>query len=111
MPSVHRCFGGRDCLRVQGRREKKISACFLLGFLFDTVDEGTVARVLAGSEAKQSIKEGRDRQLLLPLADLKVHWKKAKKSFTVFVKTAKGTEEKITLKGTTGMARLRGSMR
>jgi hypothetical protein len=55
------------------------------------------------SEAKHSIKEGRDSQLLLPMADLK--------GFTVFVNKPKGIEEKATLKGTTGMARLRGSAR
>jgi hypothetical protein len=36
---------------------------------------------------------------------------KAKGSFTVYVKTTKRTGEKITLKGTTGMARIRGSGR
>jgi hypothetical protein len=44
-------------------------------------------------DAKQSIKECRDRKLLLPLADLKAQWKKAKRSFTVSVKTPKGTGE------------------
>jgi hypothetical protein len=33
----------------------------------------------------------------------------AKKNFTVFVKTPNGTEEKDTLKGTTGQDRLRDS--
>jgi hypothetical protein len=37
--------------------------------------------------------------------------RKAKRSITVSVKTLNGTEEKVTLKGTTGMARLRGSAR
>jgi hypothetical protein len=37
--------------------------------------------------------------------------RKAKKSITVSVKTPKGTEEKATLKGTTGMARFHGSAR
>jgi hypothetical protein len=37
--------------------------------------------------------------------------RKAKRSFTVSVKTLKGTEEKATLKGTAGMSRLRGSAR
>jgi hypothetical protein len=37
--------------------------------------------------------------------------RKAKRSFTVCVKTPKGTEEKATLKGTMGMASLRGSAR
>jgi hypothetical protein len=37
--------------------------------------------------------------------------RKAKRSFTVSVKTPKGTEEKATLKGITGMARVRGSAR
>jgi hypothetical protein len=60
MPSVHRRFGGTDCLRVRGRKEGT-STCFLFGLLFDTVDEGTVARVRADSEAKQSVKQGRDR--------------------------------------------------
>jgi hypothetical protein len=36
---------------------------------------------------------------------------KAERSITVSVKTPKGTEEKATLKGTTGMARLHGSAR
>jgi hypothetical protein len=44
------------------------------------------------SEAKQSIKQGRDGQLLLLVADLKVQWEKAKRNFTVSVKTPKGTE-------------------
>jgi hypothetical protein len=35
--------------------------------------------------------------------------RKAKRSFTVSVKTPNGTEDKTTLKGTTGTARLRGS--
>jgi hypothetical protein len=57
-------------------------------------------------------KEGRDGQLLLPVADLKTQWKKkAKKNFTVFVRTPNGTGEEITLRGTTGMAHLRGSVR
>jgi hypothetical protein len=37
--------------------------------------------------------------------------RKAKRSFTVSVKTPNGTEDKTTLKGSTGMARLRGSAR
>jgi hypothetical protein len=37
--------------------------------------------------------------------------RKAKRSFTVSVKTPKGTQERATLKGTRGMARLRGSAR
>jgi predicted RNA-binding protein with PUA-like domain len=37
--------------------------------------------------------------------------RKAKRSFTVSVKTRKATEEKVTLKGTKEMARLRGSSR
>jgi hypothetical protein len=35
--------------------------------------------------------------------------RKAKRSFTVSVRTPYGTEDKTTLKGATGMARLRGS--
>jgi hypothetical protein len=35
--------------------------------------------------------------------------RKAKRSFTISVKTPNGTEDKTTLKGTTRMARLRGS--
>jgi hypothetical protein len=37
--------------------------------------------------------------------------RKAEKNFTVSVKTSNGTEENATLKGTTGMACLRGSAR
>jgi hypothetical protein len=33
------------------------------------------------------------------------------KNFTVVVKTANGTDEKATMKGATGLARLRGSAR
>jgi hypothetical protein len=41
------------------------------------------------------------------VADLKTQWtKKGKENFTVSVKTPNRTEEKDTLKGTTGMARL-----
>jgi hypothetical protein len=59
-----------------------------------------------------AIKESRDRQLLLPVADLNAQWKrKAKRNFTVSVKTPKATEEEATLKSTTGMASLRGSAR
>jgi hypothetical protein len=36
--------------------------------------------------------------------------RKAKRNFTDSVKTPKGTEEKATSKGTTGMLRLRGSV-
>jgi hypothetical protein len=46
------------------------------------------------------------------VADLKTQWKKkVRKNFAVFVKTANGPREKTTLKGTTGMARLRGTAR
>jgi hypothetical protein len=46
------------------------------------------------------------------MADVKAQWKKrGKRSFTVSVNTPKGTEEKATLKGTTGMAHFRGSAR
>jgi hypothetical protein len=66
----------------------------------------------ADLEAKQSIKKGRDSQLLLPVADLKAQWKrKAKRSFTVSVKIPKGTEGKAILKVTTGMACLHGSVK
>jgi hypothetical protein len=37
--------------------------------------------------------------------------RKAKESFTISVKTPKGTEGKTAFKSTTGMARLRGSVR
>jgi ribonuclease HI len=37
--------------------------------------------------------------------------RKAKRSFTVSTRTPKRTEERSTLKGTTGMARLPGSLR
>jgi hypothetical protein len=37
---------------------------------------GVEVNETADLEAKQSIKEGRDSQLLLPVADIKVQWKK-----------------------------------
>jgi hypothetical protein len=46
------------------------------------------------------------RQILTPNGP-----RKAKKNFTVSIKTPNRTEEKATLKGTTEMARLRGSAR
>jgi hypothetical protein len=50
----------------------------------------------ADLEAKQSVKEGRDIQLLLPVADLKDHWKKkGKRAFKISVKTPNGTERRI----------------
>jgi hypothetical protein len=66
----------------------------------------------ADSEAKKSIKEGRDSQLLLPVRDLKAQRKKkGKEELHSFCQNTKWTEEKDTLKRTTGMARLRGSAR
>jgi hypothetical protein len=47
----------------------------------------------ADSEAKKSIKEGKDSQLLLPVADLKAQWKKkGKKNFSV---SPKGERRKL----------------
>jgi hypothetical protein len=65
------------------------------------------------SEAKQSIKEGRDSQLLLPVADLEAHLKKKRQIRTsqFLSKHQKEQGEKITLKGTTGTARLHGFAR
>jgi hypothetical protein len=65
----------------------------------------------ADSQAKQSIEEGKivnyyQWQTLKPSGK-----RKAKGSFTVSVKTPKGTEQKATLKRTTGMSRLGGSAR
>jgi hypothetical protein len=40
---------------------------------------------------------------------LRTWQERAKRSFTVSVKTPNGTEDKTTLKGTTRMARVRGS--
>jgi hypothetical protein len=64
----------------------------------------------ADSEAKQSIREGRDSQLLLPVSVLPSGKRKAKRCITVSVKTQKG-QEKATLKGTTGIAHVHGSAR
>jgi hypothetical protein len=64
----------------------------------------------ANLEAEQSIKEGRDSQILLPVADLKVQWiKESKEELHSFCLTLKGVEEKATSKGTRGMARVCGS--
>jgi hypothetical protein len=49
--------------------------------------------------------------LLIFVLCIVVGKRKAKKSFTFSAKTPKGTEEKATLKGTTGNTRLRGSAR
>jgi ribonuclease HI len=66
----------------------------------------------ADSDVKQSIKEGRDSQLLLPVADLKAKWKKkGKEELHSFCQNTKRAEEKATLKGTAGMAHLHGSTR
>jgi hypothetical protein len=68
----------------------------------------------ADSYAKESIKEGRDSQLLrvLTVADLRAQWKKkGKEDLHSFCQNKKETEEKVTLEGTTGMAHLHGSTR
>jgi hypothetical protein len=52
---------------------------------------GVEVNEIADSEAKQSIRGGRDSQLLLPAADLKAQWKKkARRSFTGSFKTPNG---------------------
>jgi hypothetical protein len=80
--------------------------------LLDPGHCGVEVNERADSEAKQSLKEGRNSQLLLPVAYLKAHWKKkAKRSFTLSIKTPKGTENKYTLKGITKMTHLRCSTR
>jgi hypothetical protein len=66
----------------------------------------------ADSEAKQAIKEGRESQLLLPVADLRTNWKKkVKEELHSLCQNTKRDKEKNNLKGTTGMARLRVSSR
>jgi hypothetical protein len=66
----------------------------------------------ADSEAKQSIKEGRDRQMLLLAADLKAQWEqKSREELHSLLKSPKGTEKEDILVGTTGMACSRGSVR
>jgi hypothetical protein len=71
---------------------------------------GVEVNKMADSEAKQAIKEGGECQLLLPVAELKIQWrKKGKEGLHTFCKNTKRDREKATLKGTTGMARLRGS--
>jgi hypothetical protein len=75
---------------------------------------GTVDMKLmrADSEAKQSVKEGRDSQLLLQVADLKAQWKKkGKDELHNFCQNTKRDGEKTTLKATTRTAPLRGSAR
>jgi hypothetical protein len=50
----------------------------------------------ADTEAKQAIKEGRDSQLLLPVADLKTQWKnKGKEELQFFSKQQKGYSRKL----------------
>jgi hypothetical protein len=57
----------------------------------------------ANSEAKQSIKEGRDSQLLLPMAYLKAQWKKkGKEELHTFCQNTKRDRGESSLKGTTG---------
>jgi hypothetical protein len=63
--------------------------------------------------AKQAIREGRDRQLLLTSGRSQnpVENERQRRTSQLFVKTPNSTEEKAILKGTTGKARLRGSDR
>jgi hypothetical protein len=69
-------------------------------------------RFSADSEAKQSIEKVEIVNCYYQWQILKHSGKKEKRSFTVSVKTpGHGTGEKATLKGTTGMARVRGSAR
>jgi hypothetical protein len=51
---------------------------------------GVEVKKWADSEAKKAIEDGRDSQLLLPVADLRSQWTKKVKNFTVFVKTPNG---------------------
>jgi hypothetical protein len=81
---------------------EKINFFWIPGHCEDDVNER------ADSQAKQSIKEGRNSQVLLLVENQKVHWKKkTKRSFTISVKTPKGRKKKTTLKAITTMARLR----
>jgi hypothetical protein len=45
---------------------------------------GVEVNDMADSEAKQSVKEDRDSQLLLPVADLKTQWTKKGKELHIF---------------------------
>jgi hypothetical protein len=66
----------------------------------------------ADSDTKKSIKEGRESQPLLPVADLKAQWKnKDKEELHSCCQNTERKEEKAALKGTTGIAPLHGSMR
>jgi ribonuclease HI len=62
------------CLKTKQKdwncERKNIQFYWILGHC------GVEVNKTADSEAKQSIKEGRDSQLLLPVADHKVQWKK-----------------------------------
>jgi hypothetical protein len=69
-------------------RGKRIKFDWIPGHCEVEVNERAV------SEAKQSIKEGRDSQILLTVADLKTHWKKKDKELhRLCQNTKRDTEE------------------
>jgi hypothetical protein len=73
--------------RLESRGEK-IQFYWIPGHCGVEINERT------DSKAKQSIKGGRDSQLLLPVADLKAKWeKKIKRSFTVSIDIIRGRGE------------------
>jgi hypothetical protein len=74
--------------------------------LWREVNEKATRRQSYQSEKAETLNYYYQGQILKPSGK-----RKAKRSFTVSVKTPKGTEDKTTLKGSTGMARLRGSAR
>jgi hypothetical protein len=58
------------------------------------------------------LKEGRDSQLLLPAADLKIQWKKkGQEELHSFCQNTKRDREEGYFEGTRGMVRLCGSAR
>jgi hypothetical protein len=79
-------------------------------WILDTVDlkltRGPTRRQSNQSKKVETVNYYYQWQILEPSGK-----RKTKKSFTVSVKTPKGTEERATLKGTTGRARLRDSAR
>jgi hypothetical protein len=92
--------------KIDWNREEKIPFYWIPGHCGAEVNER------ADPEAKQSINEAEIVNYYYQWQSLYPSGKrKAKKNFTVSVKTPNGIKGKANLKGTTGMARLRGSAR
>jgi hypothetical protein len=96
-----------DKIEIPWNREgKEIHFYWTLGHCGVEVNEKLTRRQSNQSKKAEIVSYYYERHIFKPRGK-----RKAKRSLTVTVKTPKRTGENATLKGTTGMVRLRGSVR